>query len=86
MFQFLKNSSSDKALAEALSRSQAVIEFGMDGTVREVNENFVRILGYSRAEIVGKHHSQLVEPSYAASADYRNFWGRLNRGESDVAT
>ena len=70
----------------AIDRSQAVIEFGMDGTVREVNENFVRILGYSRAEIVGKHHSQLVEPSYAASADYRNFWGKLNRGESDVAT
>jgi uncharacterized protein YktB (UPF0637 family) len=47
VFQFLKNSSADKALADALSRSQAVIEFGMDGTIPTANENFLKALGYS---------------------------------------
>src|SRR5690349_10751963 len=70
----------------AIDRSQAVIEFDMDGTVREVNDNFVRALGYSRAEIVGKHHSQLVEPVFAASAEYRALWAKLNRGECEVGT
>jgi methyl-accepting chemotaxis protein len=69
----------------AIDRSQAVIEFGMDGTVREVNENFVRAMGYSRAEVIGKHHSMFLDPVSAASADYRGFWNKLNRGESEVA-
>ena len=66
--------------------SQAVIEFDMDGTVRDVNDNFARVMGYSRAEVVGKHHSMFVEPAYAASAEYRAFWDKLNRGEHDVGS
>ena len=68
----------------AIGRSQAVIEFDMDGTVREVNENFCRTMGYSRAEVVGKHHSMFADSAFAASADYRAFWAKLNRGESDL--
>jgi methyl-accepting chemotaxis protein len=70
----------------AINRAQAVIEFGMDGTVREVNENFARVMGYSRGDVVGRHHSSLCEPAYANSADYRNLWSRLNRGEYEVGT
>jgi PAS domain S-box-containing protein len=68
----------------AIGRAQAVIEFGMDGTVRDVNENFAQVMGYRREEVIGKHHGQLVEPGYATSAEYRNFWAKLNRGESHV--
>ncbi len=85
MFQFLKNSGADKALSDALSRSQAVIEFGMDGTVLTANENFLKALGYSLGEIQGKHHSMFVEPSERDSAAYREFWASLNRGEFQAA-
>ena len=67
----------------AIGRSQAVIEFDMDGTVREVNENFARVMGYSRAEVIGKHHSMFVEPSFAAKRRVPRFWEKLKRGESD---
>ncbi|HET7810432.1 MAG TPA: methyl-accepting chemotaxis protein [Steroidobacteraceae bacterium] len=70
----------------AIDRGQAVIEFDMNGTVREVNENFARVMGYSRAEVVGKHHSMFVEPVLASSPDYRAFWEKLNRGMSEVGT
>ena len=70
----------------AIDRAQAVIEFDMDGTVREVNENFVRAMGYARADVIGKHHSMFVEPVLAASPGYREFWARLNRGESELGT
>jgi PAS domain S-box-containing protein len=70
----------------AIDRAQAVAEFDMDGTVREINENFVTAMGYSRAEVIGKHHSMFVDPVFTASAEYRGFWARLNRGESEVAT
>src|SRR4051812_31444362 len=65
----------------AISRSQAVIEFELDGTVITANENFLRTLGYAAGEVVGRHHSLFVDPAEAASAEYRDFWAGLNRGE-----
>ncbi|WP_028349202.1 methyl-accepting chemotaxis protein [Bradyrhizobium murdochi] len=85
MFQFLKSSSTDKALADALGRSQAVIEFGMDGTILTANNNFLKALGYSLGEIKGKHHSMFVDPSQRDSQAYRDFWTALKRGEYQAA-
>jgi len=85
VFQFLKNASSDKALAAALGRSQAVIEFGMDGTVLTANDNFLKALGYTLGEIQGKHHSMFVDASERDSAAYRDFWAALKRGEYQAA-
>jgi methyl-accepting chemotaxis protein len=70
----------------AIHRAQAVIEFDMDGTIRDVNDNFAAVTGYSREEVKGKNHSLFLEPAFASSGDYRNFWARLNRGEYDVGT
>jgi methyl-accepting chemotaxis protein len=66
---------------EAIGKSQAVIEFGMDGIILGANENFLKTLGYSLSEIKGKHHSMFVSPSERDSAEYRDFWAKLNRGE-----
>ena len=68
----------------AIGRAQAVIEFDMSGKVLAVNENFARFTGYSAGEVVGKHHSMFVDSAYAASAEYRSFWDKLNRGEHDI--
>ncbi len=65
----------------AANRSQAVIEFNLDGTVITANENFLAALGYSLGEIKGKHHSFFVEPTERESAKYQEFWPALNRGE-----
>jgi methyl-accepting chemotaxis protein len=85
VLQFLKNSSSDKALADALGRSQAVIEFALDGTIRTANDNFLKALGYTLGEIQGKHHSMFVDPSARDGAAYRDFWAALRRGEYQAA-
>ncbi len=65
---------------EAISRSQAVIEFGMDGTIITANENFLAIMNYELEEVVGKHHRILVDPAESGSAQYVEFWRELNRG------
>lgn len=65
----------------AIRKSHAVIEFRMDGTIIDANENFLRALGYSLDEVKGKHHSMFVEAPYRHSADYKEFWAQLNRGE-----
>ncbi|MGA2993455.1 PAS domain-containing protein [Bradyrhizobium sp.] len=66
---------------DAILRAQAVIEFNMDGTIITANENFLKTMGYSLAEIQGKHHSMFAEPALRESAEYREFWAKLNRGE-----
>ncbi|MES2031057.1 MAG: PAS domain-containing methyl-accepting chemotaxis protein [Pseudomonadota bacterium] len=69
------------AQATAISRSQAVIEFNLDGTIIRANENFLNALGYTLDEIRGKHHHMFVEPAIRESVAYREFWGNLNKGE-----
>ncbi|MCA1536041.1 PAS domain-containing methyl-accepting chemotaxis protein [Bradyrhizobium sp. NBAIM03] len=69
----------------AIDKAQAVIEFNMDGTIITANANFLGALGYSLAEIKGRHHSMFVEPSERDGAGYREFWAVLNRGEYQAA-
>src|SRR5215469_5125619 len=69
----------------AIHKSQAVIEFEMDGTVVTANENFLHVLGYTLEEVKGRHHSMFVEEAYRQSAAYRDFWAALNRGEYQAA-
>ncbi|WP_205708890.1 PAS domain S-box protein [Kineococcus siccus] len=65
----------------AVDRSQAVIEFDLDGIVLAANENFLRCMGYSARELVGQHHSALCSEEYTRSVEYRDFWLRLSKGE-----
>lgn len=68
----------------AIDKASAVIEFALDGTILTANENFCRTLGYRLEEIRGKHHSIFVDPAYASSAAYREFWSKLNQGQFDM--
>lgn len=66
---------------DAIHKSQAVIEFKLDGTIITANENFCKTMGYALEEIKGRHHSMFAESGYASSAEYRAFWEALGRGE-----
>lgn len=65
----------------AISKSQATIEFNLDGTVITANENFLKTVGYSLEEIKGGHHSRFVGEAHRNSLEYREFWAQLNRGQ-----
>jgi methyl-accepting chemotaxis protein len=86
---FLKNkvseaaaqaSSEALAMVAAINRSQAVIEFDLDGTVLAANDNFLKTLGYSLSEIRGRHHRMFVRDDYAKSDAYLDFWAKLRAG------
>jgi methyl-accepting chemotaxis protein len=87
MFSSLRNKEVGRALAlaTAIDRSQAVIEFKLDGTIVTANRNFLDAMGYSLGEIEGKHHSIFVKTAERESAAYREFWAKLNRGEFQAA-
>ena len=77
--QKVKNAYFEGQLA-AIGKSQAVIEFNMDGVIQHANENFLNTLGYTLEEVKGKHHSMFVDPSYRASPEYAAFWEGLRNG------
>ncbi|MGK5040989.1 methyl-accepting chemotaxis protein [Janthinobacterium sp. GB1R12] len=72
-----------QAINTALNRVQAVIEFELDGTILHANDNFLRVLGYTLAEVQGKHHAIFCDPEYVKTAEYHDFWAKLGRGEFD---
>ena len=55
----------DAGRIAAIGRAQAVIEFNLDGTIVTANDIFLGVVGYSLAEIQGKHHSMFVGPGRA---------------------
>jgi len=65
----------------AIGKSQAVVEFTLDGIVTTANENFLRTMGYTLDEIKGKHHGVFVDEAYRHSSEFKEFWAKLNRGE-----
>ena len=81
-WNIFRNNSFNPAQAKlnALNRSLAIIEFAMDGTILDANENFLRVIGYDLDEIRGKHHSLFVDPVYAKSVEYEKFWQDLRSG------
>ena len=72
--------------SDAISRVHAIIEFTPGGEVLTANDNFLNTLGYRLEEIKGRHHRLFVEPAYAQSLDYQDFWKKLNCGESIAAS
>ncbi len=70
-----------EGIVGAVNQTQAVIEFELDGTIVKANDNFLKALGYSLDEVRSKHHRIFCDPAYAATAEYKQFWESLGRGE-----
>jgi methyl-accepting chemotaxis protein len=86
VLSLLRRSSGDaEAILAALYRSQAVIEFALDGTILTANENFLNAVGYFLSEIQGKHHSLFVDPTFRDSHEYAEFWKSLRGGQYQAA-
>lgn len=78
----LQNRDYETQLA-AISRSQSVIEFGLDECISHANENFLNLVGYSLEELKGKHHRWLLDAEVAKAPAYQEFWRRLKAGQFD---
>jgi methyl-accepting chemotaxis protein len=72
-----------QAINTALNRVQALIEFDLEGIILHANENFLATVGYTLAEVQGRHHAMFCDPEYVKTPEYKDFWARLGRGEYD---
>jgi methyl-accepting chemotaxis protein len=73
-----------RAVWSALSKSQAIIEFDLDGTILDANDHFLSLMGYEISEVQGRHHRILCDPAEVASPGYAAFWSKLGRGEYET--
>ncbi len=71
----------DRCTLEAITRGTAILELGLDGTILDANENYLKSVGYRLEELQGRNHSMFVGAARAQSAEYQEFWNRLKRGE-----
>ncbi|EAL0271100.1 PAS domain-containing protein [Campylobacter lari] len=69
-------------ILNAISKTMAMIEFQIDGTIISANENFLKTMNYSLDEIKGKHHSMFCLPEVVKSQRYVDFWRDLKSGKS----
>lgn len=70
---------------QAISKSQAVIEFDMNGIILYANSNFLNALGYDFSEIKGRHHKMFLSEEDSNSIEYRKFWEDLKLGKFQAA-
>ena len=79
--QARKAALADAAKLEAIKRSMGVIEFQPDGTIISANAAFLKLMGYTEAELAGQHHRVFVTPQERVSAEYASFWQELASGK-----
>lgn len=73
-----------EAVLAAVDRSQAVVEFALDGTVLDVNANFLKLVGYDRDDVIGRNHRMFCNQEIEQSVEYRSFWQGLATGQFET--
>ena len=76
----VQEASRNRAVLDAVNRVMASIEFTLDGTITKVNENFLKVMGYQEAELIGQPHRRLCTPEFANSREYAQLWDQLRSG------
>ncbi|TXI47689.1 methyl-accepting chemotaxis protein [Methylophilus sp.] len=66
----------------ALNQSFGVMECDLQGHILTCNEVFLKPLGYQHSEVVGKHISMFLKENTAQSAEYKQLWQKLSKGEN----
>ncbi|MBU3693246.1 MAG: PAS domain S-box protein [Rhodocyclaceae bacterium] len=79
--QSLAVSQALSSMNDAVRRSMAVIEIGLDSNIIGFNELFSQVFGYGEQDLVGRSHRLLCPPKFVNSKDYEDLWARLRRGE-----
>ena len=70
----------------AIYCNTAYISFDPQGNIQDVNDLFLATVGYSRDEVIGRHHRIFCRPAFSQTREYENFWRDLALGQSFSGT
>jgi methyl-accepting chemotaxis protein len=74
------------SVINSIKSNIATIEFTPTGEILDANELFLSIAGYSKKDVIGKHHSVMCSVSYAKTSEYQSFWEQLRKGKANKGT
>jgi len=69
-------------LADAVDRSQTIMQMDMQGRILDANDNFLDLIGYELDELRGRDHALVMSEEAVKSAEYPAFWTDLSNGQS----
>ncbi|QCU74942.1 methyl-accepting chemotaxis protein [Pseudoalteromonas distincta] len=75
-----------ESILSAINKHVAYIEFTPEGIILDANQLFLTTIGYTKEQIIGKHHRMFCEPEYAKSDEYSQFWQALKAGKSKAGS
>ena len=70
-----------ESLVNAFHKANYVVEYDLDEKIIEVNDKYLNLLGLTRDEVIGTHHSYKMKLSEKQKEDYKKFWDDLRNGE-----
>ena len=73
-----------KEQLDSFRRSSAIVEFDLDGSIIDANDNFLDLMEYTREEILGKDHSIIVPEEERESLSYMALWHKLRQGSYHI--
>ncbi|MEM6845802.1 MAG: PAS domain S-box protein [Bacteroidota bacterium] len=65
---------------EAISRSNAIVEFDPQGVISNVNDLYLSITGYEREDLLGKNYSYLLPKTEINQPQTQMMWDNLKEG------
>ncbi len=69
----------------AISQSLAVVEYALDGTILDANENYLKLMGYTLEELRGQHLDMLLDAAQRSNGGAQGNLEKLRRGEHIAA-
>ncbi len=69
------------AIIKVINDKMIVVEYDMEGTVTNVNDNYAKMLGTTKENIIGQKSDDGVDLTPEKRASYLQMWNMLRRGQ-----
>ena len=70
-----------ESLVNAFHKANYVVEYDLEEKIVDVNDKYLNLLGLTRDEVIGTHHSYKMNLSEEQQDNYKKFWDDLRNGE-----
>ncbi len=81
-----RRSAEMQGLLDGLNAANLVIEYDLDGHIIDVNDNYLKLVGIKKDQMIGTHHSDNMNFTEQQKKENTKFWIDLKNGVSKKET
>ncbi|MCK5028969.1 MAG: GAF domain-containing protein [Bacteroidales bacterium] len=75
-----RRSTEMQGLVNALNTANLVVEYDLNGNIIEVNDNYIQIVGTTKDQLIGTHHTDNMQLTKTQKKEIDQFWIDLRNG------